>query len=47
MAVDALCCLHHPLEGLAINSRAAAEPAYSQVGLPGPVEVIFGEHTGA
>jgi len=25
-ADDALRCLHHPLEGLAINSGAAAEP---------------------
>jgi len=25
-ADDALCCFHHPLQGLAISSGAAAEP---------------------
>lgn len=45
---DALCCLHHPLEGLAINSGAAAVPgsdAASESALNcAPVEI--GEHFG-
>ena len=42
-ADDALCCLHHPLEGFAISSGAAAEPgsdaAREDAFIGAPVEV--------